>query len=81
MLHKHFFGSTTVGERGQVVIPAEAREEFDIKAGEKMLVFGSPRGEAIVIVKVEKFKVRFDKMLEKMREFSAAVQDDESTKK
>ncbi|HSX41862.1 MAG TPA: AbrB/MazE/SpoVT family DNA-binding domain-containing protein [Candidatus Saccharimonadales bacterium] len=80
MFHKHFFGSTTVGERGQVVIPAEAREKFNIKAGEKMLVFGAPHGEAIVIVKAEKFKVKFDTMLADMREFSEAVQKDEPTK-
>ncbi len=75
MFHKHFFGSTTVGERGQVVIPAEAREKFNIKAGEKMLVFGAPRGEAIVVVKAEKFKVHFDEMLAKMREFQATVKE------
>ena len=35
---KKFYGSVTVSERGQVVIPAEAREDFDIKTGDKLLV-------------------------------------------
>jgi len=35
-----FFGTTTVGEKGQVVIPAEARNAMGIKKGEKLLVFG-----------------------------------------
>jgi AbrB family looped-hinge helix DNA binding protein len=35
-----FFGTTTVGEKGQVVIPAEARKAMSIKKGEKLLVFG-----------------------------------------
>ena len=35
-----FFGSTTVGERGQITIPKEAREVFDINDGDKILVFG-----------------------------------------
>ena len=35
---KKFYGSVTVSERGQVVIPAEARKDFNIKTGDKMLV-------------------------------------------
>jgi AbrB family looped-hinge helix DNA binding protein len=38
---KHeFFGSVKVGERGQIVIPAKAREMFKIEAGDQLLVFG-----------------------------------------
>jgi AbrB family looped-hinge helix DNA binding protein len=37
---KKFYGSITVSERGQIVIPAEARKDFNIKTGDKLLVFG-----------------------------------------
>ena len=37
---KAFYGTVTVSERGQIVIPAEARRDFGIKAGDKLLVFG-----------------------------------------
>lgn len=37
---KAFYGAVTVSERGQIVIPAEARRDFGIKAGDKLLVFG-----------------------------------------
>jgi AbrB family looped-hinge helix DNA binding protein len=37
-----FYGSVTVGERGQIVIPAEAREELGIKPGDKLLVMRDP---------------------------------------
>ncbi len=37
---KKFYGSVTVSQRGQIVIPAEARRDFDIDAGDKLLVFG-----------------------------------------
>jgi AbrB family looped-hinge helix DNA binding protein len=37
---KRFYGTVTVSERGQVVIPAEARRDFNIEIGEKLLVFG-----------------------------------------
>ncbi|MDD3678352.1 MAG: AbrB/MazE/SpoVT family DNA-binding domain-containing protein [Dehalococcoidales bacterium] len=37
---KKFYGSVTVSERGQIVIPAEARKDFNIDGGDKILVFG-----------------------------------------
>ena len=43
MQHK-FFGTTVVGERGQAVIPQEAREALHLKKGDKLLVFGMGNG-------------------------------------
>ena len=37
--NKKFYGSITIGERGQVVIPKEVRNDFGLKKGEKLLVF------------------------------------------
>ncbi len=37
---KRFYGSVTVSERGQIVIPVDARKDFGIKTGDKLLVFG-----------------------------------------
>ncbi|MES2014840.1 MAG: AbrB/MazE/SpoVT family DNA-binding domain-containing protein [Patescibacteria group bacterium] len=37
---KEFYGATTVGAKGQIVIPAEARKAMGLKEGEKLLVFG-----------------------------------------
>lgn len=37
---KYFFGSVTVGDRGQIVIPKKAREVFQIQPGEQLLIFG-----------------------------------------
>lgn len=42
-MHGKFIGSVTVGERGQVVIPVEARKNHGIEVGDKLLVF-SERG-------------------------------------
>ena len=47
-----FYGTVTVGERGQVVIPAQAREDFDVNAGDKLLVFGHPHRVGLIIVNV-----------------------------
>lgn len=46
---KYYFGSVLVGERGQIVIPKEARDKFNINAGDKLLVLGDEdRGIGIV---------------------------------
>lgn len=46
---KYFFGSVTVGERGQIVIPQKARKIFKIEPGDQVLVFGDEeRGIAIM---------------------------------
>ena len=37
---KKFYGSVTVSERGQIVVPADARRDFNIEIGDKLLVFG-----------------------------------------
>jgi AbrB family looped-hinge helix DNA binding protein len=37
---RRFYGAITVSERGQIVIPAEARRDFGIEVGDKLLVFG-----------------------------------------
>lgn len=35
-----FYGTATVGEKGQIVIPQEARENMRLKKGDRLLVFG-----------------------------------------
>ena len=46
---RYFFGAVSVGERGQIVIPKEAREVFNINSGDKLLVLGDEeRGIAII---------------------------------
>ena len=61
-LQQHaFYGSTTLGVRGQVVIPAEARTKFGIKEGDKLLVFGMGNG-MIAFAKPEHM-LKFEKHL------------------
>ena len=52
-LEDHFFGTATVGERGQVVIPAEARKKLGIHPGDKVLVLGHPIGAGIMFCKID----------------------------
>jgi len=51
---KYIFGTVKVGERGQIVIP-KARDVFDIKAGDTLLLLGD-EAQGIAIVKNELFR-------------------------
>ena len=37
---RHAFGLVTVGDKGQIVIPAKARKIFNIQPGDKLIVLG-----------------------------------------
>ncbi|MDG6256844.1 MAG: AbrB/MazE/SpoVT family DNA-binding domain-containing protein [Methanomicrobiaceae archaeon] len=52
---KHIFGTVKVGERGQIVIPKDAREVFDIKPGDTLMVLGR-EDHGIAIVKADRFR-------------------------
>lgn len=52
ILGKHnaqrIFGTAKVGDRGQIVIPKEAREFFGIEPGDTLLILGKPETGLIV---------------------------------
>lgn len=46
--HQRVFGTAKVGDRGQIVIPKEARELFGIKPGDTLLILGEAETGLIV---------------------------------
>ena len=51
---KHIFGVVTVGDKGQIVIPAKARKIFDISAGDSLVILGDET-QGMAIMKAENF--------------------------
>ena len=51
---KHLFGVVTVGDKGQVVIPAKARKIFSIHPGDQLVVLGD-ESQGLAILKAEGF--------------------------
>ena len=46
---RHMFGLVKIGEKGQILIPKEAREIFNLRPGDKLLLLGDEaRGLALV---------------------------------
>ena len=60
---KYIFGVVKVGDRGQIVIPKDAREIYGIKAGDSLLVLGDKKGMAIL--KTEIFQDKINEVLNK----------------
>lgn len=70
-----FYGTTTLGEKGQVVIPAEARNALKLKKGEKLLVFSMGHG-MLALTKLEhlaKFEQHMTKRLAAIRKAVGSV--------
>ena len=63
---KHIFGLVTVGERGQIVIPKDAREIFAINPGDKLLVMGDEQ-QGLAIVKTDALQSFASFILEAMK--------------
>ena len=59
---KYIFGVVKVGDKGQVVIPRDARKLYDIKAGDALLVLGDQRG--LALLKTEVFQAAIDQAME-----------------
>ncbi len=57
-----FYGSVTVGERGQVVVPAEARKAHRLQPGDKLLVFHHPHIRGLVLAKVDDVRAIMDEL-------------------
>ena len=58
---KYIFGVVKVGERGQIVIPKEAREIYNIKAGDSLMMLGDQKG--IALLKTEVFQNIIDQAM------------------
>ena len=49
---KYIFGVCKIGEKGQIVIPKDARNLYNLKAGDSLLLLGDEKGMALVKAEV-----------------------------
>jgi len=70
--HKHFFGTTTMSEKGQLVIPADARKAMGLKSGQKLLVFGMGKN-MLAIAKFDQLEKMADSLSERLEGIRAVL--------
>ena len=58
--------TATVGAKGQIVIPKEAREVFDIHPGDKLVVLGED-GQGIALCKESEFMAGVEAVMAAVR--------------
>jgi AbrB family looped-hinge helix DNA binding protein len=72
---KKLYGTATVGTKGQVVIPADAREELGIEAGDRLYVIGSCRGGFVGLLKEESLESIMQHLARQIEDFQALKKD------
>jgi len=58
-----FYGTVKVGDRGQVVIPAEARKELDVEPGDLLFVMTGRNCRGITMAKADAMKEIAEKIM------------------
>ena len=61
---KNIWGSITMNDRGQIVIPKAARERYSLEGGNRLIVLGDEEGIALVPAET------FEENMKKIREFA-----------
>lgn len=75
---KHIFGTVTVGERGQIVIPKKAREIFRIKSGDSLLVLGDENQGGLALIEADAAIRGFEFFMQNIKPKGKKNKDDKS---
>lgn len=63
MKKEKFVGISRVGEKGQIVIPKEARDMFDIKPGDSIIVL-CDKSRGMALLKADRIEDLTDKIFQ-----------------
>ncbi len=66
---KNIWGSVTINDRGQVVIPKEARDRFGLVGGKRLIVLSDDDGIALITAE------RFEENIRRIMELASAEND------
>ena len=78
---RKLYGTATVGTKGQIVIPSDAREELNIQPGDRLYVVCGMDGSGIVLIKEEKLAEMVDKFTAHVEAFRSLQQQTKDSKK
>ena len=62
---RYIFGVVKVGDKGQIVIPKDARKIYDIKPGDSLMLLGDQKG--LAMLKTDIFQAIIDQAMEGLK--------------
>ena len=77
MHDKKLYGTATVGTKGQVVIPADAREELCIEAGDRLYVVGSAERKWIGFIKEDQLRELVEQITDNVENYKKLLGNQE----
>jgi len=75
MFDQKFLGVGTVGERGQVAIPTDARKQLQIESGEKLAFFSFGKEAGFLAIKTEKLSAMLEHLTTKSKMFEQIINE------
>ena len=73
MHDKKLFGTATVGTKGQVVIPADARDELGIASGDRLYVVGTIEKKWVGFIKEEQFRELLNHLTDDIEQYKDLI--------
>ena len=67
------YGTVVVGERGQIVIPADARRDMDITPGEKLVILGGPQRNTLMVAKTDSVLQLLNRIMKHISQFERMI--------
>ncbi|RWZ78315.1 MAG: AbrB/MazE/SpoVT family DNA-binding domain-containing protein [Candidatus Microsaccharimonas sossegonensis] len=80
MHDKKLYGTATVGTKGQVVIPAEARESLDIQTGDRLYVVGSEKKQWVGFLKEDQLRAMVENLTDNIELYRAYLDKKDTNK-
>jgi AbrB family looped-hinge helix DNA binding protein len=72
-----FYGTSTVGERGQIVIPAEARAAIGFNPGDKVMIMRHPIHKGVMLFKLEAVREFLNEFTEGLNRIEGSKEETE----
>ena len=77
MHDKKLYGTATVGTKGQVVIPADARESLNIQPGDRLYVVGSDKHQWVGFLKEDQLRAMVESLTDNIELYRAYLDNNE----
>lgn len=69
------YGTTSVGDRGQIVIPKAARDDLSLNKGDKLLVCGK-HNKALILVKADHLPNLIEELIKNLEQIKEDIKND-----